>query len=255
MLRFIHLADDDTILNVIDAMSEQDIHISEGRLLQADDPTWNICIGAKWLDNLKTSSEIEREFFANHDDFIPNGVTLQINGKFETYDPNEIDGIINGGQSLNPSNITSINNLPVNRNNVSATIPNQSGMPLDVYKNYVSEQLNAYISQQKNRLFSDISTNEMIYTAKYNEATRYLNDSSNPKDMSLYPFIQSAVEISEDENETAEYFANFWVSKHNEWLTITSQLEALRIFTRKKIKGANNEEEIKFYWEEFINNF
>lgn len=248
-----HLAEDNTILNVIHANQIEDIHISEGRLVFVEDESWNICIGGKWIENLKTSTEIEREISP---DFQEAHISVNHNGQYITGTRKEIEEIINGGASLNPNGADSITKMSnFLSKNISSELLTQGNMNILDYKNLVRQQIDRFITDQKNRLFSDISVNEMVYNAKYNEAVRFLADTSNPKNMDLYPYIQAELTISGDLIDTPEEVANFWISKNNEWVAITAQLEALRTFTRKKVMGAADENEIRGYWESFVSNF
>jgi hypothetical protein len=115
------------------------------------------------------------------------------------------------------------------------------GAPLRAAKSTALAEINRRIGSVRLAFITDIPGQQAIYAAKEAEARNYLALSTEPGDLSGYPFLEKEVGITAP---TAGALAVLWLEMADRWRSVGAELEQLRLGASASVNSAQNEQDV-----------
>ena len=104
------------------------------------------------------------------------------------------------------------------------------------------KEVNAKIGAVREEYITPIPGQEMIYSAKEEEAKAFNAITPRPTDLSGFPFLEAEIGITAP---SAQELADLWVQMAADWRTIGPLLEQLRLGTIEAVRAATTVAEIE----------
>jgi hypothetical protein len=135
-------------------------------------------------------------------------------------------------------------------NLVISRSPESKAGELEQRKADTIKEVNAKIGAVREEYITPIPGQEMIYSAKEEEAKAFNAIIPRPNDLSELPFLDAEIGITAP---SAQELADLWIQMADEWRTIGPLLEQLRLGTIKAIKEATATTEVDTAMSDLIN--
>jgi hypothetical protein len=104
------------------------------------------------------------------------------------------------------------------------------------------KEVNAKIGAMRERYITPIPGQEMIYSAKEEEAKAFNAITPRPTDLSEFPFLEAEIGITAP---SAQELADLWIQMATDWRTIGPLLEQLRLGTIGAVRAATTAAEVE----------
>jgi DNA-directed RNA polymerase subunit K/omega len=109
-------------------------------------------------------------------------------------------------------------------------------------------KINSEIGKERGKYLTVIPGQEMIYTAKGQEAVRYLALRQEPSDLRGFPFMAAEAGLTAP---TAYELAQVWVNRAAQLKEVASQLEFVRLRAVAAVEASTDQVEIGLIVAEF----
>ena len=127
-------------------------------------------------------------------------------------------------------------------NLVLSRSPESKAGELEQRKADTIKEVNAKIGAVREEYITPIPGQEMIYSAKEEEAKAFNVITPRPTDLSEFPFLDAEIGITAP---SAQELADLWIQMAADWRTIGPLLEQLRLGTIEAVRAATTPAEIE----------
>lgn len=127
-------------------------------------------------------------------------------------------------------------------NLVLSRSPESKAGELEQRKADTIKEVNSQIGAVREEYITPIPGQEMIYSAKEEEAKAFNAITPRPTDLSGFPFLKAEIGITAP---SAQELADLWIQMAADWRTIGPLLEQLRLGTIEAVRAATTAAEIE----------
>lgn len=128
---------------------------------------------------------------------------------------------------------------------IPVIVPTEAEL-LEKAKTKAIQRINSACGKKRQNYITDITGQELIYSAKETEAKAYLASDPEPTDLTDYPFIASEIGTTA---ETAYGVAQVISNLAAAWRVIGSGIESVRVFRNEAVRQATTESEVTAQYE------